>query len=829
MSIDVRPSNRHCALASLPVLSVPAMQADLLAHRGVQSGFTLLYTPAPVSDEVIFKVYTDGDEITVAALLMRRPAPGALLYGQAGETAAVPDDECVELFFDPRHDHAGYFQFCFASAGGVERFQHLPYAEAHSTAFPWLDVRGQAWEPYLDCGRQCLGVWFFARFGRSDIFRHGDVCGFNLARTRSGITEYGSWNHCSGHGFPDATSFGHLHATAPADVLAITRDDFSDGTLALSGTGTPGRLLDPAGDAVDAAIVVRDDRWELTCRPGPLHGLYRLYPALSTGEPHYLAFTLSGADKPEPFRLGMTYDYPDNLISYPFTPEGLGKEFSLLQQCGVNRLYWIDYPLSMLKTDLSPAYPHYQANIASTEAHCGEVLPLAARLAAERGMEFFGVYKVFDLGTGDHPEWAMGRNPAWAKRVVYPITAVRLYSQQPPGTLDAADITLWVSDDNRSFTPYRGPFSVRQAMVRRPHLRQSPAGNLPEDGAADNYLLEITGLALEAPYLAIETPGRTTTFTHRAFAFVEATDGCGGEAPVTPGHGSRERGFTFTADWGWGNRSERVLDLFTWHDGALGLCFADHPYASWDGHDTAVLPEPACDGVHDWWLAGIRKILDTPASGVDIRILCHHVLARDYLAAAFAEPVCRAFRARYGRVARPEPEDYRAIRRLRGEAFTRFLRRASELTRARGKRLIVHLEPGQEVSPDGDVRMQIAFEWERWIAHGLVDEITLKFWGAWSPFVHERILPLARKQGIPVSICDRNAALGNARGIERGERMVREAMAAGFAGFFFYESADYMYLNGAETPTMLYNVEAALRQAAKQVEAGANRGPSRMK
>ena len=824
MILDVKPGNKWCQRHAVPKFSIEAIKTDILKRNRVSSGFTLVNTPAPVSDEVFFKAYGKGDELLIAALLLRRPAPGIRPYAGKGGRAELPADETFEILFDPRHDHIGYFQFLFSSAGTVQRFQHLPYPEAHSTAFPFMDVRSHAWEPYLDMGGQLRGLWFFARFSSADVFRGGKVCGLNVARCQSGAADFGSWNPTSGVGFPDATSFGHLYAGKPANLMEIAQAGFSKGRLRLSGVGRPTgrrnavRLVNPLGERTVIPVKARGKGWAAELPLSPVHGLYRLYPVRDDAgsEPHFSLFTLAGRQRPA-FRMGMEYDYPDNMIRYPYSPASLGAELSLLRGCGVSRIYWIDYPLAALKQWDWGAYPAALSNIEKTRKQCGEILPVAARLAKERGMEFFAVYKVFDLGNGGHPEWTMQSNPAWETSSEHPVARVRLYSLKPLGALRKADFRIWVSKDNKTYTAYRGAFQFRQGTVRRPHLRQSPAGNIREKGSATNRFVEFGGLSINAPYLVVEILKKAPEFMHRAFAFVEAMDKDGRALPAIPGQGNPEKGFSFSAEWSWGNRSERVLDMFAWKGGAVGFRFSKRAYSSREGTASA-LPEPMFKGVQDRWLAGIRTILKTRADGVDIRILCHHVLVRDYLAVAFAEPVRRAFRERYGRDAEPVPEDYERIRRLRGEAFTQFMRAAKKLTRSFGKKLCAHIECGQEVPPQDDVRMQIHFEWEKWIEEGILDEITLKFWSTQSPFVHERILPLARKKGIPVHVCDRNSALHSARGIERCERLIGEALAVGFSGYHFYEAADYLYLNSAGAPMTFFNVDAGLRQAAKKLE-----------
>jgi uncharacterized lipoprotein YddW (UPF0748 family) len=134
-----------------------------------------------------------------------------------------------------------------------------------------------------------------------------------------------------------------------------------------------------------------------------------------------------------------------------------------------------------------------------------------------------------------------------------------------------------------------------------------------------------------------------------------------------------------------------------------------------------------------------------------------------------------------------------------------------------GKKLGVHLEPNVEVPVAHNVRFAMHLDWETWIREGLLDEITLKYWSAQSAFVHERILPLARKAGIRVYPSERNFALNTARGIELAEHVARDAFRAGFAGYSFYETASYFCLNEEGVSFPIGLADHALSRAAETV------------
>jgi len=262
----------------------------------------------------------------------------------------------------------------------------------------------------------------------------------------------------------------------------------------------------------------------------------------------------------------------------------------------------------------------------------------------------------------------------------------------------------------------------------------------------------------------------------------------------------------------WANKSTRMLDEFVWGRGVHGLTFQRHP-------NLPTLLEPACEDARAVWLWHVRRILATEADGVSIRTLCHHNNVMDYMMYAFAEPVREAFRSLYGREVTPSWEDSERVRRIRGDFYTEMFREAKRLASKAGKRFVAHLEAGIEVPPSCDQRMQMHEDWQTWINEGIVDEIILKWWFPQSPFIHENVMPLAKKRGIPIHICGRNSSLRNTvRAVERAEALMRDAMAAGFAGYAFYEAADFKYRNTENVPVFRANTGDAFQAAARTIE-----------
>lgn len=838
MDIKIASANRALTVKA-GSFAPAAVQRDIYRDRDIEGDFTILNTDLPAAEQTRFKVYANKQELLVAVI----PACHVDHF-DAGDS--------LEIFFDPYHDHVGYVQFYFTPGQPPSVFTHLPYDEAASSAFPQIRLIEHSWlqDTTVDVGGvTCKLQILLARFALDGIFRNGPCCGFNIARYSDAYHEPSSWNHCTGNLLQDASGFGHLYRGADPVYIRATRAELQERRLELAGTvsGDIGaltlELVDPQGTPHPLSVTMERNTWAAAVDlPELIAGRYRLYPKAGSSallEPQFLFFDLNPPAGKRPFALCMTYDIPDDLRANAYSPERLQSQFRQLHACGIRRLYWVDYP----------PYKEFMSfwNWASDKRFAsesyrrhGDLLPLAAKISKQEGLGFMGIFKPFDLAfTGpqpqpktareatrlglvkdideryvcawpeiaNHQECTIQTNTAWRKSFRYPVQRLTIYSAEPLPTLRKADIRLWVSKNNARFSRYTGRFSVRQGTLQRPHYRWTTAGKVREPGVQRQWFLEISGLNLKTPFVGIEVAGKAIRAVNRTFLFMEAMDAENRETPLTLGtSGDTGNGFEFGNRWGWTNMNEDIIDTFTWQNRPLGIMFAERP-------NLPTILEPAYPEVRALWLKQVERILKSEADGVDIRTLCHHNVCPSWLLFAFAPAVRDEFRRRFGREVEAKPEDYERIRKIRGEFYTDFIRAASQMTRRYGKKFCVHLEPGVEVPAHNHVRMQMTLDWKTWLAEGLLDEITLKYWSSQSTWVHEQVLPLARKAGVSVYICDRNFALNTPRAMELGEWSVVNAANAGFAGFNFYENCSYFYLNaeGASWPIGL--ADHALKRA----------------
>src|ERR1041385_7000163 len=134
VNLDLRPANCWCTVTKRSKLNLRAIQTEILAQGFREGEFTIIGAGLRARDAAPFRVYHDGKQLLVAIALYDSTTRPALPAGKN------PPDS-VEIFFDPRHDHLGFFQFIIQEDGSHLALTHLPYPEAHSTAFPHIELK----------------------------------------------------------------------------------------------------------------------------------------------------------------------------------------------------------------------------------------------------------------------------------------------------------------------------------------------------------------------------------------------------------------------------------------------------------------------------------------------------------------------------------------------------------------------------------------------------------------------------------------------------------------------------------------------------------------
>ncbi len=718
-------------------LSVGALTRLLHCGQTCEEGFLRVAAPLPPRFGTRLLVQRKAGELQIAALLSTEASGAGSDPWQTG---------AVELFFDLRHDGIGFIQFAFREGAPPAVNDFSPYPEARSTRWKLPRIKRWGFAPVEPRNPTPFGTprrIFHAVFHEKEIFASGTTVGFNFCRHDGATGEYSSWSFLAGCGAPDATSLGRLHQRPPAAA---------------------------------------------PCPPP------KVPPAAS-------------------FRLSVTNDIPMMLAGGPYTPDTLHREMRTLKAWGVGRLHWIDY-------SRFPAFwsrPLWGVNHRKAERACGgDLLAAACRAAKRNQIELVADFKLFDLGFAT--AWAsparfpakegllpfvkgqpvrglpekvgnedaiMQTHPAGRRETAFPIRTLRLYSCEPLPEIRPAHVRLFGSSDNVHYAPLsRRGLRIAVREIRRDNLRWTPAGPFRERGTHRAWVLEITGLALAEPYLGVEIGGSVGAFVNPHFALVEAEDAAGSRAPFicTPGGGGE---YPFFRKWpGWNNANEPATSRTTLPFSGFGIAFLEPPVL------TGML-EPLHPTARQIWLGRIGELLEHDLSGVSLRTLCHHRRCQSWLQYAYAPAVVAAFERRHGRPPGVGVEDEAKVRTLRGEAMGELLAEAKAMAGRKRKKLIFQVEAGSELPPTHESRMAIWYDYEKWIAARLFDELHVRAITGHSRWLRSRLLPLAKRQGVEVHLITRNQDRGlDARDQLDLRRIIADARQNGYHGLNLYESAN---------------------------------------
>lgn len=827
MNLIIREITRCCTVER-DERPTPAKSRDrILKGDNVATGFSLLTAPTPARDQTAFEVCGNDRELLIA-VAMYDALPAHITY----DTTHPMRDE-LEIYFNFNREYYDWHCFRFLPDGSVQTSAFLPQPEAHFSSFslPKLRRHRNELERFGSSsyeGWRCR--WVYAWFDMGELFGDRKSLGFNICRTHAGNGEFSAWNFLSGTGGPDATSFGRLSRNSVFS-LASMQATLENGTLRVQGEVKGAldalqlRLKSPLGEEKKTSLKIRGEGFSGSVKPETITpGRYLLTISGGVGEPLKYAIDIPSTGKPRDFLISMTYDPPMSLMPNYYTPVRLHQEMQHLTTWGVRRLYWIDNS----NFDTLWADKLYEKNYEQMIKHCGDFLTCATQQAHANGLEIFACLKVFDLGfnswfqerrsritTHDveglplvvtpevaaHPEWTLQTNPAWRRTTKFPITRLRFYSEEPIPALKPSQIRLRASRDNKDYQYYSGPLQFKQGTVRRRHQRWTPAGPITETGTTRNWYIELAGLQLNQPFAALEITDQPVALVQRAFMLVEAEDASGALAPVTVatqgGRNFKAEGYFFWKEWdGWNNYTDPIVQRRIWNGSDLALTFQEMP-------TMPSMLEPTYEGTRDIWLALIQKEIEAGVDGISIRTLCHHNGVMSWLQYAFAPIVVETFQSRYGRAPQCTPEDYERVRRLRGDCFTQFLRDAKKLLAAYGKKLSFQLEPGIEIPVRYATPMQLFFDYETWLHENIVDELELKWWTAHSTFIHNEVLPLAHRQGVPVHLISRCITSGLGYGeMNLPSQWLTDAYSAGFDGYNYYETDNLIEMNpaGASVP-----------------------------
>lgn len=521
-------------------------------------------------------------------------------------------------------------------------------------------------------------------------------------------------------------------------------------------------------------------------------------------------------------------DFPDDALmaAQPITPRHIDSLMVALKQCGVKRVSWAYYGDGhggYLTPALKPHASEYWENLIATYIQLGNPLRVATEAAHRHGLEMYAYFKPYETAPAiSFPEGSpeavafgrlaqLGGRLSWLDRFVVdnphlrirrksgdlpadiasiPIHAIKLFKKDSsPTRITKEHLQIWTSKLNYRYTKKEIKFDVRDSVEPAAKDIYDFQDSLVTKKGDPVRVLTLSGFSLTDPFIMV-----TTDFTEGPADFenvgpqiMVALDKNGREVPGVFAPGS--------AIWMADQVDFRNWGLIYDHGYACQRLCLDEPNASgkrgvigYTRGRNEYLPGALCEtepAVQTYWLSCLREILNTGVDGVDFREE-NHSTHTDYPEDYGYNQII---------LDRAKSTDPAAIAKVRGDAYTEFLRQSKKMIASYGKRMRINFQI--DWYRDNPPRCRnlaypanLHFDWRTWIAEGLLDEGMIRFFAL--PFdsvfnddVAGEITDLCRRKNLPVYV---NRYIQPKTLKEEYQRVYEDDR---FSGFIIYETASY--------------------------------------
>lgn len=552
-------------------------------------------------------------------------------------------------------------------------------------------------------------------------------------------------------------------------------------------------------------------------------------------------------------------DFPDDALSCEFaiTPAHLDSMMATLAQAGVQRVIWSDYgdghggffmPAGIRggsgDSDGLSFDMHQWRAYAATLAVLGNPLRAATQAAHRHGLELYANYKPYETGICSfvaegspqarqwvrlplrggyltwidpfvlrHPQLRIRRRNDDLLTNVEKLTigSIHLTKQDAsPTRVSKEHLQIWTSDFNYRYQRQMVDFRFEETVEASPSEVRDHRGWLVTARGAPVRVLKLTGLRLDAPYVLVTTDvtDDASDFTNTGTRLMKVFDLQRREMPAVFASGTavqfpewedfRRGGLAF--DTGRGHQPV-TLDLPNQPGDQNGTSRAQGFIAMARGRNE-YLPGALCETepeVQEFWMSRIQEMLAAGVDGIDIRVSNHSThtdTPEDY---GFNPAVLAGLPG-------GTTPSLAAIARIRGDAYTEFLRRAKAATAKAGKRLRIKLHCAWFRPPDERAPRQrlaypanVEFQWRKWVDQGLLDDgavlrtFGVSFEGIFDgDEVTQEMITICRQREIPLTV---NRYVYGNPGLPGEFQRVR---ADGrFSGFVLYETWAFLSFTSA--------------------------------
>lgn len=543
------------------------------------------------------------------------------------------------------------------------------------------------------------------------------------------------------------------------------------------------------------------------------------------------------------FMLEAMVDFVDDALKAQRTlmPSDIDAMMARLAQMGIGRVSWAYYgdghggmicPATYL-TDYQGGWPH----CADTYRALGNPLKVAVEAGHRHGLEVYAYFKPYETGPGvlfpagspaarengllDHIGGRLGwmdpfvrDNPTLRiKRrtddlspdvLDRPIRKLRLIkSDAAPTRITREHLQIWTSPNNWQYRQATLDFGFAQSVHKAPGEVRDNFGNLVTAAGDEVRVLTLDGLNLRDKHILVTTDfADGGDFSNSGTAILEALDERGHAIPGVLATGGtvwcgglmdfRNAGLTF--DYGWG-RQQVTLDAAN-DNGKKG-------FIAYARGRNAYLPGALCEcepAVRHFWLACLEEMIAAGVDGVDFREENHSThtdFPQDY---GFNDVILSRCGNALGEALTLK------IAQVRGDAYTEFLRACKARLAAADKNMRYNLQadyfrPDPPASRLLAYPLNLQFQWQRWIAEGLLDGIILRSYSlpgrkydtalpeVLADEVAKEMIRIGMNQALPIAVNRYVTAAGELR-LKDEVRHVR--LDGRFNGVIFYETCDYL-------------------------------------
>ncbi len=535
------------------------------------------------------------------------------------------------------------------------------------------------------------------------------------------------------------------------------------------------------------------------------------------------------------FALEALVDFPDDALfaQEPISAQHIDSMMRVLREKGVSRVSWSYYGdghggYFVPPLDIDPKFPgELWRNFAATYQLLGNPLRVATEAAHRHGMEIYAYFKPYETGPAmSFPEGSpeaqmygrlgqLGGRLSWCDRFVVdnphlrirrrtgdlpaniasiPICAIKLFKKDAsPTRITKEHLQIWTSRLNYRYQKLDLKFDFKDAVEPSSKDVYDIEDNLITRKGDPVRVLTLSGFRLTDPFIMVTTDFAEgpADFENVGPDMMMALDENGKEVPGVFAPGSAIwmgfqvdfRNWGLVYDHGYG-RMRHCLDEpnGSGQRGLIGYARGRNEY----------LPGALCEtepAVQAYWLECLGEILEAGVDGVDFREE-NHSTHTDYPEEYGYNPAVLERCARVGKI------DRATIAKVRGEAYTEFLRKCKQMISSQGKRMRINFQiDWYREDPPRCRRLaypaNLNFDWRAWIAEGLLDEgmfrfFSLKFDQVFDDQVGRELIDLCRKRNIPLTF---NRYI-RPNSLHEEYRRVRDD--GRFVGFVLYETQVFL-------------------------------------